>query len=162
MTAIIEKSTEQTVIHPAEMRERILRMEREIAQLPPVECPVKSYFCDGIYFREMTIPKNVTATGAVHKTEHATIVSKGRLLLMTDDGVQEVEAGYFGISKPGIKRAAHAIEESIITTIHRTFETDIEKLAIELTESTIDELMGGPKNMQVLANTAKEKLCLGE
>jgi hypothetical protein len=133
-------------------REKILNLEREIQKLPQAECPVKNIFCNGVYAREMFIPAGVVASGAVHKTEHISIVSKGRILLMTDDGVQEITAPYIGTSSAGIKRVAYAIEDTIITTFHATQETDIEKVIEELTESTLSELIGGNLNVQMNNN----------
>lgn len=131
------------------LREKILAIEAEMAKLPQVDCPVRHHFAPGIYAREMTIPKGVTLTGAVHKTEHLNIVSKGRIAVSTDDGIREVSAPFTFVSKPGTKRIGHAIEETVWTTIHATDETDIDKLVEELTESKASELLGGPDNVQL-------------
>lgn len=136
------------------MRERVERLESVLAKAPQVECQIRNHFAPGIYAREMTIPAGVIATGAVHKTEHLSILSQGHCLLTTDDGVQELHAPYTGLSKPGIKRAIVAMTECVFTTIHPTTETDLDKLAEELTESTAAELLGGSKNRQLLAQQA--------
>lgn len=132
-------------------RERVCRLEDEIAALPQVECPVRNLFAPGVYAREMTVPAGVTATGAVHKTEHMTLID-GHCLLTADDGVKEFRGHHVIVSKPGTKRAIYAIEETIVTTIHPTDETDEEKLVALLTESTKDELLGGAQNKQLLEN----------
>lgn len=137
-------------------REKILELEAHLQKMPPAECPVRNFWCNGIYAREMTIPAGVVATGAVHKTEHLTVISKGRLKLMTDDGVQEISAPYIGSSKAGIKRVAFALEEVVITTFHATTETDMDKLVAELTESSACELLGGPQNVQSKNNQIEE------
>lgn len=137
------------------MRERVERLETFLSQLPPVECQIRNLFSPGVYIREATIPKGITATGAVHKTEHRAIVI-GHCVLTTDDGVEEFRGYHTFVSQPGAKRAIYAIEETIVLTVHPTDETDMEKLCEALTESTLDELLGGPKSPQVLAQKHKE------
>ena len=105
----------------------------------------------------MTIPKGVTAVGAIHKTQHITTISKGRILLMTDDGVVEICAPYTGVSEGGTKRAAHALEDTVMTCYHPTDETDLDKLAELLTDCTTAQLCGGADNRQFAANQLKVK-----
>lgn len=140
------------------MRAYVQRLEDAMSRLPQAECPVRNHFAPGIYAREMTIPAGVTATGAVHKTEHLSIVV-GHCLITTDEGVQEINGLHTFVSKPGAKRALHAVTTTIFTTIHPTDETDLEKLCELLTESKHAELIGGPQNRQLMN---KEALCLGE
>ena len=142
---------------PAAMRAKICALQDAMTDLPQIDCPVRHIFAPGLYIREMTIPKGVTAVGAIHKTKHATTISKGRLLLMTDEGIQEVAAGYTGVSEPGIKRAAYALEDTVMVCYHVTDETDLDKLAIELTDCTTQQLAGGTQNKQFIANQLKLK-----
>ena len=46
----------------------------------------------------------------------------------------------------------YAHEDTYWTTVHATEETDLDKLVEELTESTHQELLGGPDNKQLIAN----------
>jgi hypothetical protein len=137
------------------MREKVEKLEDFLAQVPPVQCPVRNLFAPGVYVREGTVPKGITATGAVHKTKHRTVVF-GHCLLTTDKGVEELKGYHTFVSEPGAKRAIYAIEETIVLTIHPTDETDEEKLCDLLTESKLQELQGGSMNKQVLAQKAKE------
>lgn len=143
---------------PETMRQKVERLEREIAQTEPVDCPVVHHFAPGLYAREMTIPAGTILTGAVHKTEHLSIISAGRILVTTDDGVKEICAPYTFVSKAGAKRAGVALETTVWTTLHVTEETDLDKLCLELTESQPSELMGGKDSIQVLANAKKKAL----
>lgn len=137
------------------MRESVQRLEDAIAQMPPAECGLRHHFAPGVYLREMTVPAGVVATGAVHKTEHLTIIV-GHCFLTTDEGVQEFQGHCTIRSKPGVKRAIVAITETILTTVHVTTETDLDKLCELLTESKADELLGGSANKQLLAQLALE------
>jgi hypothetical protein len=139
------------------MRERVERLERSIEHLPQAHCPVSHHFAPGVYAREMRIPAGVLATGAVHKTEHLSIVV-GHCMLTTDDGPREFFGHNTFVSKPGAKRALFAISDVVMTTIHPTEETDLDKLCELLTESTRAELLGGEKNRQLLAQKEREAL----
>jgi quercetin dioxygenase-like cupin family protein len=133
-------------------RAKVDRLEREIQKLLQVDCPVRHHFAPGIYAREMTIPAGVVLTGAVHRHEHLCTVAKGRILVSTDEGMKELSAGYTFVSKAGAKRVGYALEETVFTTYHVTNETDLDKLMIEITESTNAELLGGADNVQLKMN----------
>lgn len=130
------------------IREKVLHLESIIEKIPQINIPINHYFADGVYAREMTIPANVVLTGAVHKTCHLSILSKGKIQVVSNEEVIELSAPATILAKAGSKRAIHAIEESVWTNIHATNETDIDKIVEELTESTAAELMGGENNRQ--------------
>lgn len=130
-------------------RVKVEQAERLIETLPQVDCPITHHFAPGVYMREMFIPAGVMLTGAVHKTEHLTVLVKGRLLLVNGSGGTEVVAPATLLSPAGIKRAGYAVEDSVVMTIHATNETDPDKLVSELTESTASELLGGAGNRQL-------------
>ena len=151
-----------TIVHDIALMSgaSVQRLEDAVADMPQVECPIRHIFAPGVYMREMKIPKGTVAVGAVHKTEHVSIIS-GHCFVTTDDGVQEFEGYATVMSKAGAKRAAYAVEDTLFTTIHPTNETDLDKLCELLTFSKSDELLGGTNNRQLLANK-KESPCLGE
>lgn len=135
---------------PGTAREKVEALENELAKLPPADCPVRHYFAPGMYARELTIPAGVAATGAVHKTEHLSVISAGRVWVEDGTGAVELCAPCTFVSKPGTKRAAYAVETTVWTTFHVTETRDLDALAEELTESTNAELLGGPRNKQLL------------
>lgn len=137
------------------IRERVERLEEALESVPQVECPIRWIFAPGMAAREITIPAGTVLVGAVHKTENLAVLSKGRMLLATDSGAVEIEAPHTLTVRPGDKNAATALEECVWTNFFPTTETDPDKLVALLTESTADELLGGSKNKQLLANRAK-------
>lgn len=143
------------VIPETNMREKVNRLEEEIEKLPQCEIPLTHYFAPGLYLREMRMPKNAVLTGAVHKTEHICILSKGHVQVVTEYGVLELIAPATIHSLPGAKRAIVALEDSVWTNIHHNPDnlTDPEILTEILTESKASELLGGKDNKQVLTNT---------
>jgi hypothetical protein len=136
----------------APTRARVQAIEDDLAKHPQVHCPVRHMFARGMYIREMTIPAGTLATGAVHKTDHLTMIVKGRVTIISEDGEREYTAPATLISRAGSKKAALAHEDTVLITMHKTFETDVNKLVIELTESRPEELLGGRENKQLIAN----------
>jgi hypothetical protein len=137
------------------MRERVERLEAHLATMPQIECVTNNLFAPGVYMREMHVPEGAAAVGAVHKTEHMTIVV-GHCFLTTDDGLKEFRGYHRFVSKPGAKRAIYAVSHTVVTTIHPTDETDLDKLCEQLTESKSSELLGGSENKQMLAQKQRE------
>jgi len=96
----------------------------------------------------------VLIVGKVHKREHFYIVAKGRVQVVSDDGVTEYEAGSVLVSKPGTKRAVLALEDSVCMTIHRTDLTDLDEIEAELIEPDVTALYDA-------RNEVKELPCPG-
>ena len=141
-----------------DVREAVEQIEDAMQGTPPAFLPIKHYFANGMYAREMTMPAGAIVTGAIHKTTHFCVLSQGRVHVMSDDGIEELVAPAIIISQPGTKRAIHALEDTVWTNIHATNETDLDKLVEELTESTVDQLQGGVNNKQELAYADQLKL----
>lgn len=114
------------------MLDKILRLEREMRALPQVTIEPVHHFSNGVYAREITIKKGTLLTGKMHATAHLNIISKGDISVLTDEGVRRIKAPATIFSKAGIKRVGYAHEDTVWTTIHGTFETDLEKLEAEL------------------------------
>lgn len=110
------------------LRDKVTAFEAEIRKIPPVDCPVVNHFSEGIYAREMFIPKGTVLTGKIHKFTNLNIMSKGDLSILTEQGVIRVKAPYTVVSPPGTKRIAYAHEDTVWTTIHATEDTDLEKI----------------------------------
>ena len=142
------------------MREKVEQLEQMMQAYDPAVLPLKHYFADGLYAREMFMPAGVILTGAVHKTNHICILSKGRVRVASEAGPIELVAPATIVSPPGTKRAIYALEDSVWTNIHATNETDLDKIVEELTESTAAELQGGSANKQQLAHAERETIWL--
>lgn len=119
---------------------RIYDLEAALRKMPQVDCPVRNIFANGLYAREVTMPAGAVVTGVVHKTEHITILSKGRVRVI---GGEELTAPCLFISKPGTKNAVWVIEEAVWTTIHAnpTNEQDMDVIVPMLTTSKNSDLL---------------------
>src|SRR5437899_3227378 len=109
-------------------RDKIFQWEALAKQAPQVELKVIHRFSYGVYARELHIPAGVILTGEIHKFENLNILSKGSMLVSTEDGMMMVDAPFTVVSPPGTKRIAKALADCIWTTIHGTFETDVDKI----------------------------------
>lgn len=121
-------------------RSKISFMENEIGKCEQVEFEVINHFSNGVYARELHIPKGTVLVGKIHKHENLNIISKGDISVLTEEGVKRVTAPATVVSPPGTKRVGYAHEDTVWTTIHATEETDvdvIEKLMIAETFSDV-------------------------
>jgi len=110
------------------MREKVFAIEAEMRKHPPLDLPLKHHFSQGLYARELFIPKGTLLTGKVHKFEQLNIMSQGDMSVLTEDGIVRVQAPFTVVSPPGTKRIAFAHEDTVWTVILATEETDVAKL----------------------------------
>tara|TARA_R110000787_G_scaffold284584_2_gene398492 strand:+ start:21742 stop:22260 length:519 start_codon:yes stop_codon:yes gene_type:complete len=124
-----------------EIRQAIYNIENDLKSIDSVDfntyigdneaCPLQHSFSDGIYVREIFIPKGMLLTGKIHKHEHPNFLLKGEVMVLTEIGGTEIlKAPCSMISKPGTKRALYAITDLVWTTIHHnpTNTQDLKKL----------------------------------
>ena len=110
-------------------RTKVFALEEAIKrELPLLDLPVKHYFSQGVYARELFIPKGTVLTGKIHKYQQLNIMSQGDLSVLTEDGVKRVKAPFTIVSPPGTKRVAYAHEDTVWTTIHGTELTDVDEI----------------------------------
>ena len=110
-------------------------LEVALSKLPRVELPVTHAFTPGMYIREIKIPAGTMLTSMTHKTEHPFVLSKGSIKVTSDnEGSVIYEAPHTGITKPGTRRALHAITDVVWTTFHVTDETDVETICDQILE----------------------------
>ena len=110
-------------------------LEVALAQLPRVELPVTHRFTKGMYIREIQIPAGTMLTSMTHKTQHPFVISKGSIMVTSDnEGGVVYEAPHTGITEPNTRRALHAITDVVWTTFHATDETDVEKICEQILE----------------------------
>lgn len=96
-------------------------------------------FADGIYTREIHLPKGFVLVGKLHKHEAMVMMLKGKVLVADIDGVRMVEAPCQFVSKPGIKRVGYVLEDVVWIDIHHTEATTIEDAEAELFETNYSE-----------------------
>jgi hypothetical protein len=80
--------------------------------------------------------------GKIQKTEYLNVVSQGEISVLTENGMKRVKAPAVIRSKPGLKRAGLAHEDTVWQTVHQnpTDERDIDKLEAMLFAESYDEV----------------------
>lgn len=138
-------------------RSLIMRLQDVLLQTPEeeqLELPVKHHFAKDTYGRELFLPAGSLIVGKIHKHSSLNILAQGSIILVTEDGRQDLTAPYTIASKPGIKRVIYALEDTTWVTVHGTDETDVEKIEEEFIAKDYSEVA-------YLENQEEEDLCLG-
>lgn len=138
-----QEYTLEQIKHIERFRELIINFEEQLLSLPgsygdPKEAgrnkivntinPLKHTFADGLYIREIFMPKGQIVSTGIHKVEHPYFVQKGDVSVLTDEGIKRVKAPYNGITKPGTKRLIYMHEDTIWITVHATDKKDPESI----------------------------------
>lgn len=136
-----------------ESRNKILDFEKILSSHPNAvfgdnkSLPLKHSFADGIYVREIFIPKGTVLTGKIHKHSHPNFLMSGEVDVFTEsEGLVRLKAPMSIISKAGTKRVVYAIENSVWVTVHVTNETDLEKIEDHVIAKDFNELAIFNKN----------------
>lgn len=101
--------------------------------------PVKHSFADGCYIREIFNPAGELLVTKIHKKEHPFFLMKGKMSILTEDGVVHLEAPHHGITKPGTKRIIYTHEDCVFITVHATDKTDVEEIEKEVIAENFED-----------------------
>lgn len=107
-----------------------------------VNCPLKHSFSDGIYIREIFIPKDVVLTGKIHKHSHPNFLLQGEVEVFTEfNGIEILKAPMSIVSNAGTKRVVKTLTDTIWVTVHAnpTNTTDLNKLEKEIIAESYEE-----------------------
>jgi len=92
--------------------------------------PIRHFFMDGVYVREMTMYKDTIVVGAIHKHLHMCFLLTGKITVVNEEETVDHIAPCFIVSTPGIKRVLYAHEDSIWYNTHKNPSNteDVEEL----------------------------------
>ena len=124
--------------------QRIDELEAAIVDnLELIECPVVHRFTDGMYIREISMPKGSLLTSKIHNSNHPYTISKGVALVQIDAGEWiELAAPYTGITLAGTRRGLFIEEDCIWTTYHplEDMKLTYNDLTEEEKQNIVDEI----------------------
>ena len=80
--------------------------------------PLEHTFADGVYVRQMYMPKDTAVIGKIHKREHVWFLLEGLIAVATEFGVNYYEAPCYIKSEGGTKRVILAIEDTVFINVH--------------------------------------------
>lgn len=110
MTMIIQRENDSII----DKLESVMLEQGEV-----VNCPLVHRFTDGMYIRQIFMPKGTVITSKIHKTQHPFTVSLGAVAVSIDGGEWDhIVAPYTGITNPGTRRVLYIMEDCIWTTYH--------------------------------------------
>jgi hypothetical protein len=115
------------------MRHKISAFENEMRKFGCEEgdqhdCPLKHTYADGVYVREIFIPKNKVLVGKIHKHSHPNFLMSGCVTVITESGGRERLNGPMSMISPaGTKRVVWAHSDTVWITVHVTDKTDVKQ-----------------------------------
>jgi hypothetical protein len=110
------------------IKAKVFAAEAFMKTQPQLDLKVVDYFSEGIYARELHIPAGTLLTGEIHKFRNLNILSAGSMSVLTEDGMKRVSAPFTIVSPSGTKRIAYAHTDCIWTTVHGTYETNVDEI----------------------------------
>lgn len=146
---------------PERIRERakILRAQAKLQKLiadgevrsVEEECTLKHFFAPSdpalgnlfMYARQIFLPANSFVFGKIHKHPCLNFVMRGRVVVATEWGNQEIVAPCTFVSEPGAKRALWVKEDTIWATVHLTRhsgEENLDKIESEVVSPSYEDL----------------------
>lgn len=114
---VLEALGSSDIVETLAAREKVFYLESIVKQVEQVELPLRHFFVGETYVGEMFIPAGVVLTGHIHTQEHIAICSKGHISIFDEYGLHDIKAGDIFISKPGIKRAGLAHEDTLFINV---------------------------------------------
>jgi len=147
-----EKGVDKKSISRKEMIDKMLALAHGIENLPDVKygddvAPLVHTFADGMYIRQITMPKGMIIVSKLHKTTHPYFVMSGDVSVLTEDNkVVRIKAPYSGVTRAGTQRVLYIHEETVWTTVHATKETNLEKIEDVVIAKSYAELPEHVKN----------------
>jgi quercetin dioxygenase-like cupin family protein len=137
-------------------REQIDRLQAEMVKMPQAELKTEHFFVPGMYCRRVFRPAGTLIVGKVHKQPHFFLCASGEIIAWTESGMKKLSAGDVVECQPGTKRVTLATTDSVGITIHKTEETDLDKIETELVEPDETALFdSGNKLKSIVAEMKK-------
>lgn len=102
--------------------DKIEEMEKRMLSEPQIDIPPIETFVNGMYTRQIVIPKDTLLTGRVYKEPYVDIMISGDITLTTPEGVKRLKGYNVCDGNSGRKRAGYAHEDTLWITIHKADE----------------------------------------
>jgi len=132
-------------IDSKQKRKKILAFEEAMSNMAGARfgddaAPLNHTFTDGLYLREITMPRGMIVTSKIHKTNHPYFILKGDVSIATDEETVRIKAPYYGITKAGTKRVLYIHETTVWVTVHKTDKTDLQEIEDDIIAKSYNEL----------------------
>jgi hypothetical protein len=114
--------------------------------------PLKHSFADGCYVREIFNPAGQILVTKIHKKKHPFFLLKGKMSILTENGIEHLKAPYHGITSPGTKRVIYTHEDCVFVTVHATENTTIKDVEEEVIANDFDDPAIALEDIKLLKN----------
>ena len=112
-----------------EYRRKIAEIENKIASAPGARfgnfLPLKHSFAEGLYIREIFMPKGILLVSRLHKNSYPSFILKGEVVMLTEEGMSHIKAPCYCISPAGTKRVLYMMEDTVWVTVDSNPDNDI-------------------------------------
>lgn len=113
-------------------KEEIEALEKELLMVQNCDIPVQHNFADGIYTRQITMPKGCFAIGHEHSKDCLNVVISGSASVVIDGQVKVITGPCVFVSPAGQRKVGYVHDDLTWMTVHATKETCLDKLEKEL------------------------------
>ena len=131
---------------------KVEALQAEMLKMPQFEPPTEHTFHGGMYCRQVSIPAGCTIVGKKHKQDHFFMVMSGVVCIVDGDEAQTINAPALLKSLAGVKRAIHALTDTVFMTFHAT-----DAVTVEQAEEILVEF--DASSPFTLGNKIEVKLC---
>ena len=144
--------------HITKLEEELIKHPDSLIGEPLMKVnPLKHSFADGCYIREIFNPAGELIVTKIHKQKHCFFLIKGKMSILTENGVEHIEAPYHGITVPGTKRVIYAHTDCIFITVHATKHTDIDIIEKEIIAEDFNDPIIKKEDIDMLMRITKDK-----
>jgi hypothetical protein len=142
---------EQITSHTGMLWERIAEFRQQIKIVPGAlehhtpemeeVMPLKHHIKDGVYTREIFMPKGMVVISFIHKTNHPSFFMSGEMSIITDKAeVKRIKAPMVLQTEMGTQRIAYMHEDCVWACVYRTDAETVEEAEKELYTENFREL----------------------
>lgn len=149
-------------------REGIIALSDHIESLPDSlgedPFPLIHSFSDGLYSREIHLPKGYLIVGKLHKHESMVYILKGKVFVADENGYKEIEAPAHFVSKPWIKRIGYVVEDVVWIDIHHVESENVEDAEKEIFADNYEDIdmLGYEEAIEELGYSEREVRAISE
>ena len=119
----------------------VLALQEKLLQEEQVEIPTLEFLTNGLYTREIIIPKGTALVSRVWRDPYVDIMISGDISVVTPDGLQRYKGYNLFVGTPGRKRAGYAHEDTLWVSVHRADAQRHEGLLELLSVANVDDLL---------------------
>ncbi len=125
--------------------DRMVEFENALSQVKGAKfgddcAPLRHFFGDNLYIREITMPTGMVVVSKIHKTNCPYFIMRGDVSVIDGENEIRIKGPYWGMTKAGTKRILRIHEETVWITVHATKETDLKLIEAEVIAENYDAL----------------------